>query len=150
MKKKDSLQLTTVKFKKNKVGFTVAAIISLVLGGMFYFIFKDESIIIGWFLFAAGIILSIYCLSNATSHVVVLELNARGIKYKKYHYSWAELRSYSIREENHEDASFTYLVLNLKNIKTPLAIQLDWIDDQQSVKHHMAIFAEAFQIEFEE
>jgi hypothetical protein len=32
MKKIDSSQLTTVKFKKNKIGFTVAGIIFLVLG----------------------------------------------------------------------------------------------------------------------
>jgi uncharacterized membrane protein YobD (UPF0266 family) len=150
MKKIDSVQLTTVKFKKNKIGFTVAAIISLVLGVMFYFIFRNESTIIGWFLLISGILLSIYCFLNASSHVVVLELNSKGIKYKKYYYKWDELRSYSIREENHEDASFTYLVLNLKNITAALTIQLDWIDEQQSVKHHMAIFAEAFQIEFEE
>lgn len=149
MVNKESTGLGTVQFKKHKVAYVVAAIISLVLGAMFYFVFKSESDTIGWFLFAAGIIICIYCFFNAMSHTVELELSPEGIKYKKYFYRWDELRSYSIREENNDDASFTYLALNLKSVQSPLMIQLDWIDDQEMVKFHMALFAKAFHIEFE-
>lgn len=143
-------ELTVVQFKKHKVAYTVAAVVTLVLGGMFYFVFKDDgSVSLAWFFLAAGILLSAYCIWNAFSNAVVLELNPDGIKYKHYFYSWNRLRSYAIREEEDEGGSFNYLVLNLKNAKVPLEIQLDWINDQKSVAENMTIFAKAFQIEFE-
>lgn len=146
----NTTQLTVVQFKKHKVAYTVAAVVALALAVMFYFIFKDDgSVSLAWFFLVAGILLSAYCTWNAFSNAVVLELNPDGIKYKQYFYSWNRLRSYAIREEEDEGGTFNYLVLNLKNAKVPLEIQLDWINDQKSVTENMAIFTEAFQIEFE-
>ncbi|TCC97182.1 hypothetical protein [Pedobacter hiemivivus] len=144
----NTTQLTVVQFRKHKVAYTVAAVVAL--AGMFYFIFKDDgSVSLTWFFLAAGTLLSAYCTWNVFSNAVVLELNPNGIKYKRYFYSWNRLLSYAIREEEDEGGSFNYLVLNLKNAKVPLEIQLDWINDQKSVIDNMAIFTKAFQIEFE-
>ncbi|SDJ51029.1 hypothetical protein SAMN04487898_103120 [Pedobacter sp. ok626] len=146
----NTTELTVVQFKKHKVAYTVAAVVSLLLGGMLYFVFKDDgSVSLAWFFLAAGILLSAYCTWNTFSNAVVLELNPEGIKYKQYFYSWNRLRSYAIRKEEDEGGTFNYLVLNLKNAKVPLEIQLDWINDQKSVTENMAIFTKAFQIEFE-
>lgn len=143
--------LTTVQFKKHKVAYRVAAVVSLVLAGMFYWIFREEeeTVPLSWLFLVGGLLLSGYCFWNAQRNAVVLELGPKGIKYRKYFYSWNRLRSYAIRVEDDEGGSFNYLVLNLKNSKVPLEIQLDWIKDQQSITQHMAVFAQAFQIEFE-
>lgn len=147
----DATQLTIVQFKKDKIAYIIAAVVSLALAGMFYLIFRREegSIMLSWFFLIGGILLSAYCFWNAQSNKVVLELNLEGIKYRNYFYAWNKLRSYAIRVEEDEGGSFNYLVLNLINSKVPLEIQLDWIKDHQSVTHQMSFFAQAFQIEFE-
>lgn len=142
-------ELPTVQFRRHKTAYTVAALVTLALAGMFYFIYRSENAIIAWVLLLMGLLLSVYCARNALSNTVILELSSDGIKYKQYHYSWDRLQSYAIREENDGDSSFTYLVLNLKKSKVPLEIQLDWIDDQDSVRYHMGIFAQTYDIELE-
>lgn len=143
------MQLPTVQFKKHKVACSVAAVISFVLAGMFYLIFRQEgNIILSWSFLIGGILLSVYCFWNAQSNGVVLELNAEGIKYRNYFYNWSRVHSYAIRIEEDEGGSFNCLVLNLINSKVPLEIQLDWIEDQKSITEHMAVFAQACQIEF--
>lgn len=142
-------ELPTVQFRRHKTAYTVAALVTLALAGMFYFIYRSENAIIAWVLLLMGLLLSVYCARNALSNTVILELSSGGIKYKQYNYSWDRLQSYAIREENDGDSSFTYLVLNLKKSKVPLEIQLDWIDDQDSVRYHMGIFAQTYDIELE-
>lgn len=147
----DTTQLVTVQFKRHKVAYSVAAVVSLALAGMFFLIFRQEggSVTLAWLFLIGGVLLSAYCFWNAKSNAVVLELNPDGFKYRKHFYSWNRLHSYAILEEEDEGGSFNYLVLNLKNSKVPLQIQLDWIKDKQSIIQHMVVFAQAFQIEFE-
>lgn len=145
----EATQLPTVQFKKHKAAFTLAALVCLAGVGLFYMIFKDESLLTACIFCVGSLLLSVYCAWNAISNAVVLELNPDGIRYREYYYHWNRLSSYAIRREEDEGGSFNYLVLNLKNSKVPLEIQLDWIDDESSVKEHMAIFAEAYHIQFD-
>lgn len=142
-------QLQTVQFKKHKVAFTLASVVCLAGVGLFYIIFKDESLLMACIFCVASLVLSVYCACNAISNAVVLELSPDGIRHKEYYYHWNCLSSYAIRQEEDEGGSFNYLVLNLKNSKVPLEIQLDWINDEPSVKEHMAIFAGAYHIQFD-
>jgi hypothetical protein len=143
-------ELPTVQFKKHKTAYTIAAIVALVLSVTYYFTYRSENYVIAWVLLSIGLLFSVYCVRNAFSDAVILEFNSDGIKYKQYYYSWDRLHSYTIRKEDDGESSFTCLVLNLKNSKVPLEIQMDWIDDEESVKHHMAIFAKCHQIHFYE
>lgn len=142
-------QLPTVQFKKHKAAFALAAIVCLAGVGLCYFIFKDDSLLMACFFCFGLLATSVYCAWNAISNKVVLVLSPDGIRYKEYYYHWSLLSSYAMRKESDEGGSFNYLVLNLKNSKVPLVIQLDWINDQSSIMEHMAIFAEAFHLRFD-
>nr|WP_121272057.1 hypothetical protein [Pedobacter schmidteae] len=147
----EATQLITVQFKKDKVAYSIAAVVSLLLAGMFYLIFSQEegSTALSWIFLVGGILLSGYCFWSAQSNRIVLELNPEGFRYQNYFYSWNRLRSYAIVVKEDEGGSFNYLVLNFRTSKVPLEIQLDWIEDQQSITRHMSVFAQAFQIEFD-
>ncbi|WP_316812129.1 hypothetical protein [Pedobacter heparinus] len=149
MMTRDTRQLTTVQFKKHKAAYTVAGVTCFVLAVMFYFVYRSEGTTVGWAILLAGLLLSVYCFWNGYSDTVVLELSTEGIKYKQRCYPWDTLQSYAINVQDDGEGSFTYLVLNFKNAKVPLTIQLDWIDDEASIKQHMAIFAKAYEIEFD-
>lgn len=142
-------QLPTVQFRKHRTAYTLAAIVCFAGVGLCYLIFKDDSLLMA-FIFCMGLlVLSVYCAWNAISNSVVLELSPDGIRYKGYYYHWDRLSSYAIRQEEDEGGSFNYLVLNLKNSKVPLEIQMDWISDEPSLKMHMVIFAKAYRVPFD-
>ncbi|WP_217605692.1 hypothetical protein [Chitinophaga sp. GbtcB8] len=78
-----------------------------------------------------------------------MELNHEGIKYKGSCYAWNTLRSYGIREETGESGSFNYLILYFNDGGGALEIQLDWMDNNESIPEQMAVYAKAFQVEFD-
>jgi hypothetical protein len=96
-----------------------------------------------------GLIISIRCGWMAISHTLVLELNHEGINYKKNFYRWNSLSSYALRNEIDERGSYTYLILYFNEGLDSLDIQLDWIDDHESVPEQMAAYAKAFKVRFD-
>lgn len=96
-----------------------------------------------------GFIVFIRCGWMAIEHSVVLELNQEGIQYKRDFYGWNTLHSYAIQEEEGEGGSFNYVVLRFKGHKKGVHIQLDWLENMESVKEQLAVYAKAFQLPFE-
>jgi len=69
--------------------------------------------------------------------------------YKGTCYGWNTLRSYAIRNENDESGSFNYLLLYFNNGSVPLEIQLDWMDNNESIPEQMEVYAKAYQVGFD-
>ncbi|WP_316839360.1 hypothetical protein [Pedobacter gandavensis] len=105
--------------------------------------------IIAWFSFLTGFIISAYFVWKTFRKTVVIELSSNTIKHKDYCYGWGRLQSYEIRYLHSNSYVGTYLFLNSKNATIPLKICLDVLEDQESFKHQMAIYAKANHIELE-
>jgi hypothetical protein len=146
------MELPVVQYKRHRVAYTVVAILLglIPLGmGCYGLIKEGSSSIWSWILFVVGLIIFTRCGWLAITHSLVMELNSEGIQYKEYFFSWNTLNSYGIRDEVGEGGSFTYLVLRFKDGKDPAEIQLDWMEDHESVPEKMAVYASAFQIVFD-
>lgn len=144
------MELPVIQYRNHRVAYTVVAVFGLIdacLGG--YWLIMDIASVFGWIFLVIGLIVTGRCGWMARSKSVVLELNHQGIQHKGRLYAWNTLRSYAIREETDEGGSFNYLVLYLNGSKDPLDIQLDWIDDMESVQAQMAVYATALQITFD-
>ena len=145
------MELPIVQYKRHRPGYLVSACLGLlvVCQACFWFAEDGVSSFWAWPFMIIGLIVSIRCCWLAFDKSVVLELNHEGIKYKRDLYGWDTLYSYAIRKEVGEASLFMYLLLSFKEHKDPLEIQLDWIDDSESVPEQMAAYAGVFKINFD-
>jgi len=79
---------------------------------------------------------------------VVLELNQEGIIYQKDAYEWNSLSSYTVKKMIGESSLTVYLILFFKDGRELLEIQLDWLENSESILDQMEIYASFFQIQF--
>jgi len=145
------MDLPIIQYKKHRVAYIVSACIGLgaICFGYFPYVRDNHTSVGGWILMGIGLLTFIGCSWSAIDKSIVLELNHEGIKHKAFFYGWDTLRSYSIRKEIAESGSFNYLVLHLKTSDKQLDIQLDWLEDHESVPEKMAMYAGAFHISFD-
>ncbi|WP_162277600.1 hypothetical protein [Chitinophaga rupis] len=129
----------------------MSAIIGFVAAfqGGYWLLRESVAAFFGWMFLILGLIAFVRCTWFAIKNSLVMELNHEGIMYKKYCYAWNTLRSYGIRKEVGESGSFNYLILYFNNGGAPLEIQLDWMDNNESIPEQMAVYAKAFQVEFD-
>ncbi|WP_316743083.1 hypothetical protein [Pedobacter antarcticus] len=144
------MELPIVQFKTHRLAYTLAACFGLVpLGFGFYGLVNEDAFSFWyWMLSIVGFIISTHCGWTAISHDLILELNHKGIDYKKNLYPWNTLSSYAIRMEDDERGSYNYLILYFNQGQAPLEIQLDWMDDHESVPEQMAVYAKVFKVRF--
>lgn len=145
------MELPVIQYKRHRVAYTVCAVLGLLpIGfGIYGLIRDDASSVWNWILLIVGLIISIRCGWLAITHSLVMELNHEGIQYKEHFFAWNTLSSYGIREEMSDGGSFTYLTLCFKKGGNPVEIQLDWIEDYESMPEQMTVYANAFQIGFD-
>lgn len=145
------MELPIVQYKRHRLGYSVSACLGLFVVGQACFWFAEDGVssFWAWLFMIIGLIVSIRCCWLAFNKSVVLELNHEGIKYKGDLYGWETLCSYAIRKEVGEASLFMYLLLRFKERKDQLEIQLDWMDDVESVPEQMAAYAGVFKISFD-
>lgn len=145
------MELPIVQYRRHRVAYTVAAVIGFLAAfqGGYWLASKSVASFFGWLFLTIGLIAFVRCTWVAIKNSLVMELNHEGIMYKKYCYAWNTLRSYSIREETGESGSFNYLILCFNNGSDPLEIQLDWMDNNESIPEQMEVYAKAFQVGFD-
>lgn len=145
------MELPVVQYRRHRVAYTVAAVAGFLAACQGYYWLATGSVasFFGWIFLVAGLLACCGCSFTAIRNSLVLELNQEGIMYKKDTYGWSSLRSYAVRKEIGESSLFVYLVLNFKDGRTPLEIQLDWLDNSESVPRRMEQYAKFFQVQFD-
>lgn len=91
------MELPIVQFKTHRLAYTLAACFGLVpLGFGFYGLVNEDAYSFWyWLLFIVGLVIFTRCGWTAINHNLMLELNHRGIDYKKNLYRWNTLSSYA-------------------------------------------------------
>lgn len=145
------MQLPVVQYRRHRVAYSVAAVFGFLTAcqGYYWLAGKDVASFFGWIFLIVGLIVFCGCCLTAIRNSLVLELNGEGILYKKELYGWNTLRSYAIRKEIGESSLFIYLVLYFNDSRNPLEIQLDWLDNSESVPEKMEAYAKYFHIGFD-
>jgi hypothetical protein len=145
------MELPIVQYKRHRLAYSVAAFMGLLAAsqGCYWFVEDGATSFLAWIFMIIGFIVFIRCCWMAFDKSVVLELNHQGIRYKGDLYGWDTLCSYAIRKEVGEASLFMYLLLRFKERKDQLEIQLDWMDDMESVPEQMAAYASVFKINFD-
>ncbi|HEY8920736.1 MAG TPA: hypothetical protein VIM87_30070 [Chitinophaga sp.] len=145
------MELPIVQYRRHRVAYSVAAVIGFLAAcqGFYWLASKSVASFFGWLFFVIGLIAFGRCTWIAIKNSLVMELNHEGIMYKGSCYGWNILRSYGIRNENSESGSFNYLILYFNNGSDPLEIQLDWMDNSESVPEQMEVYAKAFNVGFD-
>ena len=145
------MELPIVQYRRHRVAYSVAAVIGFLAAcqGFYWLASKSVAAFFGWLFLTIGLVAFVRCTWVAIKNSLVMELNHEGIMYKKYCYAWNTLRSYAIRNENGESGSFNYLILHFNDGGASLEIQLDWMDNNESIPEKMAVYAKAFQVEFD-
>lgn len=145
------MELPIVQYRRHRVAYSVAAVIGFLAAcqGFYWLASGSVASFFGWFFLTVGLIAFGRCTWVAIKNSLVMELNHEGIKYKGSCYAWNALRSYGIRKETGESGSFNYLILYFNDGGGALEIQLDWMDNNESIPEQMAVYAKAFQVEFD-
>lgn len=145
------MELPVVQFRRHRLAYTIAAVIGFLgaFQGAYWLVTGSVASFFGWLFLVSGIIAGCGCTFTAIRNSLVLQLSKDGILYKKVLYGWNSFRSYAIREEVAESGSFMYLVLNFRDNREPLGIQLDWIDKHETIPDQLKVYAKEFQIGFE-
>ncbi|QJB31642.1 hypothetical protein HF324_09755 [Chitinophaga oryzae] len=145
------MTLPTVQYRTHRIGYSVAAVCGFLAAfqGGYWLVTGSVAAFFGWLFLIIGLIAFVGCSWTAIRNSLVLELNQEGIMYRKDIYGWRTLRSYAIRKEVGESSLFVYLILSFTDGRAPLEIQLDWLDNSESVPEQMGIFAASFGIPFD-
>ena len=145
------MPLSAIQYRRHRVAYTVAAVVGFLAAfqGAYWLLRHSVAALISWIFLVAGLVTFFGCTYTAIRNSLVLELNRKGIWYKKESYDWKSLRSYSIRKEVGEGSLFVYLILSFNDGRKPLAIQLDWLDNNETIPDQMEIFAKEFHIQFD-
>ena len=145
------MELPTVQYRRHRLAYSVAAVLGFLAAcqGCYWLANGSVSSFFGWIFLIIGLIAFFGCSWTAIRNSLVLELKHDGIMYKKDTYGWNSLRSYAIRKEIGESSLFVYLVLSFNDGREPLEIQLDWLDNSESVPEQMKVYAKFFQIRFD-
>lgn len=144
-------ELPTIQYRSHRLGYSVAAVLGFLAAWQGYYWLASGSVtsFFSWIFLIVGVIAFLGCTWTAILNSLVLELNKEGVMYKKVTYSWNSLSSYAIRKEIGESGVFVYLLLSFKDDREPLEIQLDWLDNSESVPEQMEVYAKNFQIKFD-
>jgi len=144
------MELPTLQFRKHRLGYSVAAIIGFLAAwqGYYWLTSKSVALFFGWSFLIIGLIAGIGCSWTAIRHAIVLELNKEGIIYQGDTYEWNTLSSYAIKKVIGEASLAVHLILSFKDGREPLDIQLDWLENSESVLSEMKVYASFFQIPF--
>lgn len=145
------MELPTVQYRRHRLAYSVAAVLGFLAAcqGFYWLASGSVSSFFGWIFLIAGLIAFCGCSWTAIRNSLVLELNQEGIMYKKDTYGWNSLRSYAIRKEIGESSLSTYLILSFNDGRESLDIQLDWLDNSESVPEQMDVYTKFFQIQFD-
>nr|WP_295871996.1 hypothetical protein [uncultured Chitinophaga sp.] len=145
------MALPTIQHRRHRVAYSVAAVMGFLAAfqGGYWLATGSVASFFGWLFLIAGLIAFVSCSWTAIRNSLVLELNQEGIMYRKDTYPWGALRSYAIRREVGESSLCVYLILSFTDGRSPLEIQLDWLDDSESIPEQMAAYAESFRVPFE-
>lgn len=145
------MELPVARYRNHRIGYTVLAIAGLLIAcqGGFWLIKDGVLSFWGWLFLLIGLPVCTVSAWRAASRSVVLELNHNGIQHRSGFYGWHTLAGYAIRKEVGESSTFNYLVLRFNGQKEPLDIQLDWLENSESLEEHMAAYAGAFKISFD-
>ncbi|WP_343671033.1 hypothetical protein [Chitinophaga sp.] len=145
------MELPTVQYRRHRLAYSVAALFGFLAAcqGCYWLVSGSVGSFFGWLFLIVGLIACCGCSWTAIRNSLVLELNQEGIMYKKETYGWKSLRSYAIRKEVGESSLFIYLILSFIDGRKPLEIQLDWLDNNESVPEQMEVYAKIFQIPFD-
>lgn len=145
------MALPTVQYKRHRVAYTVAAVIGFLAACQGYYWLATGSVasFFGWIFLIVGLIACGGCTWTAIRYSLVLELNQQGILYKRDTYDWSSLRSYAIRREVGESSLVVYLILSFVDGRAPLEIQLDWLENSESVPEQMEVYAKYYGIPFD-
>lgn len=145
------MALPTVQYRRHRVAYSVAAVMGFLAAfqGGYWLVTGSVASFFGWLFLLAGLTAVTGCSWMAIRNSPVLELNQEGVVYKGDTFSWSSLRSYGIRKEIGESSLFVYLILTFADGRAPLEIQLDWLDNSESIPDQMAVYAASFQIQFE-
>ena len=145
------MELPIVQYRRHRVAYTVSAVIGFLAAfqGGYWLLRESVPAFFGWLFLIIGLIAFGRCTWFAIKNSLVMELNHEGILYKGYCYAWNTLRSYGIRKEVAESGSFNYLILCFNDGRNPLEIQLDWMDNNESIPEQMEVYAKAFKVGFD-
>lgn len=145
------MALPTVQYRRNRVAYSVAAVMGFLAAfqGGYWLVTGSVASFFGWLFLLIGLIALTGCSWTAIRHSLVLELNQEGIVYKGDTFSWSSLRSYGIRKEIGESSLVVYLILSFADGSAPLEIQLDWLENSESIPEQMAVYAASFRIQFD-
>ncbi|MVT08369.1 hypothetical protein [Chitinophaga tropicalis] len=145
------MELPTVQYRQHRLAYSVAAVFGFLAAcqGYYWLATGSVSSFLGWIFLIIGLMAFCGCSWTAIRKSLVMELNHEGIMYKKAIYAWNSLRSYAIRKEVGESSLFVYLILSFNDGREPLEIQLDWLDNSESVPEQMEVYAKFFQVQFD-
>lgn len=145
------MELPIVQYRRHRLAYSIAAVLGFLAAAQGYYWLASGSVasFFGWVFSIVGLIAFCGCCWIAIRNSLVLELNHEGIMYKKDIYDWNTLRSYAIRKEIGESSLFVYLILYFNNNRDPLEIQLDWLNNSESVPEQMESYAKFFHIRFD-
>lgn len=144
------MKLPTVQFRRHRLGYSVAAIMGFLAAwqGYYWLTSKTVALFFGWFFLIVGLIAGLGCSWTAIQHSVALELNQEGILYQKHTYEWSSLSSYTVKKVIGESSLTVCLILFFKDGREPREIQLDWLENSESILDQMEVYASFFQVPF--
>ncbi|MCW3466640.1 hypothetical protein [Chitinophaga nivalis] len=146
-----TMELPVIQYRRHRVAFTVVAVTGLGVAVWAYAAdTKEDGLSFwSWVFLILGLIIAVICGWRAINRSVILELNHTGIQYKKRLFTWDKVLSYAIRVVKTDTSDFHYLLLRLNGNEDYLEIQLDWLDNYETLSEYMAAYADVYKVTFD-